>query len=83
MREGGGYEERGKACESGRLQVDVAAEVQSSERHPQDAVQLSYNIMPRMPFRGFNFGCNINLQSTTFARFSSFFITTTFPHRSS
>src|SRR5271163_3659081 len=33
MREGGGYEERGKACESGRLQVDVAAEVQSSERH--------------------------------------------------
>src|SRR5271155_1475358 len=33
MREGGGYGERGKACESGRLQVDVAAEVQSSERH--------------------------------------------------
>src|SRR5271156_372910 len=33
MREGGGYEERGKACESGRLQVVVAAEVQSSERH--------------------------------------------------
>src|SRR5271156_1789592 len=83
MREGGGYGERGKACESGRLQVDVAAKVQSSERHPQDAVQLSYNIMPRMPFRGFNFGCNINLQSTTFARFSSFFITTPFPHRSS
>src|SRR5271155_5210821 len=36
MREGGGYEERGKACESGRLQVDVAAEVQSSERHCYD-----------------------------------------------
>src|SRR5271155_3050096 len=31
MREGGGYEERGKACESGRLQDDVAGEGQSSE----------------------------------------------------
>ena len=38
MREGGGYGERGKACESGRLQVDVAAEVQSSERHPRHAL---------------------------------------------
>src|SRR5277367_3927035 len=37
MREGGGYGERGKACESGRLQADVGAEVQSSEWHPQDA----------------------------------------------
>src|SRR5271155_6263716 len=35
MREGGGYRERGKACESGRLQVDVAAEVQSSEWHAE------------------------------------------------
>jgi hypothetical protein len=39
MREGGGYRERGKACESGRLQVDVAAEVQSSERHARHALK--------------------------------------------
>jgi hypothetical protein len=37
MREGGGYEERGKACESGQLQVDVGAEVQSSERHQPES----------------------------------------------
>ena len=33
MREGGGYEEGGKACESGRPYVEVGADVQSSERH--------------------------------------------------
>ena len=83
MREGGGYEERGKACESGRRQVDVGAKVESSERHPRHNIVTQLNGILRMPFRGLNFGCNINLQSTTFARLSSFFITTTFPHRSS
>ena len=38
MREGGGYKERGNACESGRLQVDVAAKVQSSEQHPRHVI---------------------------------------------
>jgi hypothetical protein len=42
--EGGGYEERGKACESGRLQIDVAAEVQSSERHASAFLQIHDNM---------------------------------------